>query len=588
MSEAPLGSILDLLKEKKIISDEESAAFIRRMVYKSLAREDLKALVDLLREKGVMNGEEAAGFIQNIGRTPVSAAGMEPSTTRSESVQAENGLVLPEGDRVLKGQLRDLWVKKGNRKVDFDRQFGEIRDPGEIIGRMRVMGVITPSYAEKLDSFYREKYLSGAVSTAMENKENDYIQRIRNDVSWEIDDKIKDKLKGEWWQNIRLSGDFRLRYQGDFFDGNNSELFFQPSDPTKLMNSRDNRHRVRLRFRLGLEARLFDGLEAGAGISTGTTGSLSPNTTMGDSFMNKNIVLNKAFLKWSPLPELNFWGGRFENPFFYTDLVWYPDLFFDGIAVQYRPQLTSEWSLFVNAGAFPLQEVELSSHDKWLFGGQAGAQFRRGDRLSAKLGVAFYDFENIVGVANDPAQPGLKDFTAPQYQQKGNTLMDIDPTDNGSDNTGIKTAYASEFRELNITGSLDIGFWHPAHVILIGDYVYNFGFKRKDVNARTGKDVKKDVKGFQLGTIVGYPSVKDFAEWKVLLFYKYLESDAVMDAYTDQDFHLGGTNAKGWIVGGDFGLYKNVWLSARWLTANEISGPPLGIDVFQFNLNAKF
>jgi hypothetical protein len=73
-----------------------------------------------------------------------------------------------------------------------------------------------------------------------------------------------------------------------------------------------------------------------------------------------------------------------------------------------------------------------------------------------------------------------------------------------------------------------------------------------------------------------------------LLFYKYLESDAVMDAYTDQDFHLGGTNAKGWIIGGDFGLTRNVWLSTRWFTANEISGPPLAIDVFHFNVNAKF
>jgi hypothetical protein len=74
----------------------------------------------------------------------------------------------------------------------------------------------------------------------------------------------------------------------------------------------------------------------------------------------------------------------------------------------------------------------------------------------------------------------------------------------------------------------------------------------------------------------------------VLLNYKYLEADAVVDGFTDSDFHLGGTNAKGWIVGGDMGLAKNVWITTRWLTANEISGIPLSIDVFQLNLNAKF
>jgi hypothetical protein len=304
---------------------------------------------------------------------------------------------------------------------------------------------------------------------------------------------------------------------------------------------------------------------------------------LGDGFNNKSIVLNKAFLKWSPTSDFTFWGGRFVNPWFYTDLVWYPDLNFDGIAVQYSHQLAPDWSLFLNAGAFPLQEVELSARDKWLFGGQLGFKYKHLDNLCAKLGVAFYDYENTVGIANNPAQPGLTDWTAPPFQQKGNTYFNI-----STNPSAPKYAYASEFRELNITGSLDLGYWQPTHVVLIADYVNNLGFNQKDVIARTGANVNKEVEGYQLGFTVGYPTVQNFAEWKGLLFYKYLEKDAVMDAYTDQDFHLGGTNAKGWIIGGDFGLTRNVWLSARWFTANEISGPPLGIDVFHFNLNAKF
>jgi hypothetical protein len=591
-NDSPVGRILDLLKEKKIISNEESAAFIRQMVYKTLAREDLKALVDLLREKGVVTGEEAASFIQNVARTPLSEEG-KGSVTQAPvaKVQEANQLVLPSGDKEFIRQLRELWIRKGNRGVDFDTQFGDIKDVKELIDRMRVIGVITPAYATKLEEFYREKYLSGAVTTVMENKEQDYIDQIRKNTAWEIDDKIKNILKDEWWQNIRLSGDFRLRYEGDYFDKNNA-LFAQPANPTQIMNSKINRDRIRLRFRLDVDAKLADGFEIGAGLATGSTSNPSPNATLGDGFNNKSIVLNKAFLKWSPTPNLTFWGGRFVNPWFYTDLVWYPDLNFDGIAVQSSTQLTADWSLFLTAGAFPLQEVELSSRDKWLFGGQVGVKYKHLDNLCAKLGVAFYDFEHTVGVVNDPALPGLTDWTAPPFQQKGNTLMDIDPTANGTNNTGIKTAYASEFKELNITGSLDLGYWYPAHVVLIADYVRNLGFNLKDVIARAaslnGGFVKEEVDGYQLGFTVGYPTVQNFAEWKGLLFYKYLGSDAVMDAYTDQDFHLGGTNAKGWIIGGDFGLTRNVWLSARWFSANEISGPPLGIDVFHFNLNAKF
>lgn len=581
-SDTAVGSILDLLKEKKIISDKESVAFIRQMVHKTLAKEDLKALVDLLREKGVVTGEEAAGFIQKLAQTPspVEEKGtvMQAPVAR---VQETDKLVLPSGDKEFIKQLRELWIKKGNRGVDFDTQFGDIKDVEEIIGRMRVQGVITPAYASKLIDFYREKFLSGAVTIVMENKEKDYIDQIRKNTAWEIDEKIQNILKDEWWQRIHLAGDIRLRYEGDYFDKNNGD-FLQPANPTQIMNSTVNRERIRLRFRLDVNAKIADGLEIGAGLATGSTSNPSPNATLGDGFNNKSIVLNKAFLKWSPTPNLTFWGGRFVNPWFYTDLVWYPDLNFDGVAVQYNRQLAPDWSLFFTAGAFPLQEVELSARDKWLFGGQIGFKYKRSENLTAKLGVAFYDFEHTAGVVNDPAHPGLTDWTAPQFQQKGNTLMDIDPS------SAIKTAYASEFRELNITGSLDVGNWHPTHVVLIADYVKNLGFNQNDVSARTGDIVKKETDGYQLGFTVGYPAVQNFAEWKVLLFYKYLESDALMDAYTDQDFHLGGTNAKGWIIGGDFGLTKNVWLSTRWFTANEITGPPLAIDVFHFNVNAKF
>ena len=111
---------------------------------------------------------------------------------------------------------------------------------------------------------------------------------------------------------------------------------------------------------------------------------------------------------------------------------------------------------------------------------------------------------------------------------------------------------------------------------MIADYVSNLGFNQNDVNARTGTDVKKEMEGYQLGLTVGYPTVQNFAEWKGLLFYKYLGSDAVMDAFTDSDFHLGGTNAKGWIIGGDFGLTRNVWLSSRWFIGQRNFRPPSG------------
>ena len=94
--------------------------------------------------------------------------------------------------------------------------------------------------------------------------------------------------------------------------------------------------------------------------------------------------------------------------------------------------------------------------------------------------------------------------------------------------------------------------------------------------------------GFYVRTTVGNQKISERWDWNVMLGYKYLESDAVPDAFTDSDFHLGGTNAKGFIVGGSLGIAKNTSLAMRWLSADEVTGPPLSIDVFQLDLNANF
>jgi hypothetical protein len=88
--------------------------------------------------------------------------------------------------------------------------------------------------------------------------------------------------------------------------------------------------------------------------------------------------------------------------------------------------------------------------------------------------------------------------------------------------------------------------------------------------------------------VVGMPGMLLRDDWQLSVAYRYLEADAVVDAYTDSDFHMGGTNNKGIILGAQYGLGRNTWLSARWLSSNEISGPPLSVNMVQVYLNAKF
>jgi hypothetical protein len=100
--------------------------------------------------------------------------------------------------------------------------------------------------------------------------------------------------------------------------------------------------------------------------------------------------------------------------------------------------------------------------------------------------------------------------------------------------------------------------------------------------------VKSGPNAFMIRATYGDPEPYGFGQWNVELGYKHIAADAIPDAYTDADFHLGGTNAKGYFLIGTVGLYGGSNIQFRWFSADEVSGPPLSIDVGQIDLNAKF
>jgi hypothetical protein len=477
---------------------------------------------------------------------------------------------------------------------------------------LKEKGVMSEAEAAKFMRLHRKAQAAEERGTVVrlvpsekEKLKAEVVQEVKSEVKEDVKARVKEELKAEvkeemardregildkakeaipdWVKRIQWGGDIRLRYQGEFYDKNNA-LLLKPDKPTELMNTQHDRHRFRVRARLEAKVDVTPGVEVGARISTGNeTDPISTNETLGDYYNKDGIVLDRAYLKWDPAPWFTAWGGRFRSPWFSTDLVWDEDLNFEGLALRLSPQISQALKGFLTLGAFPLQEVEFSQQDKWLFGGQAGVRWEPSKNFRAVVAGGYYEFVNTVGVLNNPLRPGEKDYTAPLFQQKGNTLFDIDP------GVGIKTALASAFREMNVTGELDIGVFDPIRIVLYGDYVRNLGYDRNDVARRTGVSlVGSETDGYLAGLRVGHRKVRDYLAWQVHAYYKYLEADAVIDAFTDSDFHMGGTNAKGWVLGGELGLARNVWLRARWMTADQISGPQFGVDLFQLDLNAAF
>jgi hypothetical protein len=415
-----------------------------------------------------------------------------------------------------------------------------------------------------------------------------------------------------------------------------SGLLFSPQ-----YNVDTDRNRFRIRFRLGGDIDLDDGFKAGFRIATGENNSpVTTNQSMGlanqgqgGNFSKYALWLDRAFLKYevenhaghSLLVNM----GRFDNPFMSTDIIYDEDLGFDGLAIRGKLKLNDSIKPFVTAGAFPIfntdlnfssnQPAKFSSTDKYLYAVQGGSDLKFGKQVTAKVAAAYYYFDGVKGELSSPYTPlnaqdaGDTDNTRPSFAQKGNTYRPLrniipDATNNfGTTNQFQFFGLATDFRPVAFSGRVDFNHFEPVQVSLLGEYIRNTAFDKSAINeiavnnrgpvARLPDGTAQPM-GFgpfegtdvawMLGIRVGHPALEKRGAWNALLSYRYVGSDAVIDGFNDSEFGGSGTNVKGFTVGGNVALSPRVSLGFQWMSADQIAGPPFKIDIFQFDIRAKF
>lgn len=399
----------------------------------------------------------------------------------------------------------------------------------------------------------------------------------------------------EWLDRIVWEGDMRLRYQGEYFAPDNmAPADFESLTGRAIDNTRTDRDLWRMRVRLGMLAKLGESLGAGFRIATGTTDNpVSTNASLGRANSPQSIVLDRAYLKWDPSDRWSVSGGRMPNPWFWpTDLVWDEDLNFDGIAATFKPALTPSSGVFVTAGIFPLQSSDPKPRTpdpqaKWLYGLQVGGEWRPETGSRVTLAAGLYDFRNVEGRPN-PVGLQTNDWTAAQALQKGNSLFDLNASTGGAALYGL----ASKFRVLNVGAEAEFGRFDPFFIKLSTDFAKNLGFDATEIRTRTRLPLSEGTSAYQARVTFGRDAIRARHDWQAFVGYRHVERDAVMDAFTDSDFNLGGTNTKGYFVGGFYGLDRNVFLRLRYLSGRPIetfgNQLRLGIDVFQTDLNVRF
>ena len=455
-----------------------------------------------------------------------------------------------------------------------------------------------------------------------------------------------------WVSAFRLFGDLRVRYQGDFFPSGNDNTGGLPNfnaintgSPFDLsgnnyppeINTDADRNRIRLRARAGAEVDLGEGFTAGMRIGTGDSNSpVSSNQTLGGAnsftvnqggnFSKYSIWMDRAFIKYdaNAFSDTHIAAsvGRFDNPFYSTSIIWADDLGFDGLAVKGKYSGWDRVTPFFSAGAFPVfntdfnfasnQPSKYSSEDKWLEGFQLGADVKIAHDWTAKGAIAFYAFQNVEGELSSPFTPlssadiGDTDASRPAFAQKGNTYMALrDIVSNSSNSYGTTNQYqyyglATPFRDLALTGQVDYAGFDPYHLTLKGEFIKNVAFDAAAIDKVAVNNLGADTSSGDLGSYAGgdtawiltlnfgHPVLEKRWDWNLNVGYRYVESDAVIDGFCDSDFGGGGTNLKGYTLGGGLGLSSRVWLALRWLSADSVAGPAYKEDIIQLDINAKF
>ena len=433
---------------------------------------------------------------------------------------------------------------------------------------------------------------------------------------------------------------FQINYQainsGNPFNVSSSAVN-QPLPP--LLNTTEDRQATRFRLRLGLLANVSDDISATVRLTTGNTvNPLSPNQTVGNANNKFQLLIDRAFLNYHPLAGLNLYGGRIPNPWFGTNLVWDENLGFDGLATRYSHGVGDNVTAYSTFGAFVIENtafdfpstsaLKAGSRDASLFGFQMGADWKVDDGLTAKGAVAFYDYENLDGELSSPCVAPTNAFSCdtdesrPTFLQKGNTLFALRnlQLQTSTDPQFQYFGLASKFRILDVNGELDYRIGGPLHAIFNADVAWNTAYDAGKVLARepvnnfgpevsvpkfdsngnpvldsTGKQVVEKQQFYKGGDLayllrfkIGYPDIAERNQWNLTVGYRRLETDSVVDALTDADFHLGGTNSKGYYIFANYGFSHRAWFTLKWLSATEATGVRYSADLLQLDINARF
>ncbi len=362
---------------------------------------------------------------------------------------------------------------------------------------------------------------------------------------------------GSWIDELKWNNDLRLR--AEFFDNQDQ-------------SNQADRWRFRYRLRLGFEAKFVEWATLGMRLASGGTDDpVSTNETLDDMFQNDTITIDLAYATVRPLNAkwVAITGGKMNNPIwqpsFNSPLVYDGDLTPEGVAEQLTWKFGEDkrHALFFNAGQYAASEISRSADgDGFVLDVQGGGDFRFGKDpkkpvVRARLAGGFFWTHNIETNSLTTRSPNL-----------GNAVRVF----------GTTTNFLADFEVVSVRGDVawrlspDPFLGTPAVLTFSGEYVKNLANEYETLAGATTNVAPDQTEGWT-GQIAFGGSRKK-GEWQIAYQYKYLEADAVFDAFTDSDWGNGGTDRKGHVIKASYNLQEWWQLGFAAFLTEKISNRP--------------
>ncbi len=427
-------------------------------------------------------------------------------------------------------------------------------------GATALMALSTQSHAQSSDALI-DKLVDKGILTTKE------AQELRDESDQDFTTAFQAKTgMPDWVTGYKFSGDFRGRYDEVASTDGNSNFA--------------KRDRFRYRLRAGVVISMKDNMEVGFSLTSGdsapTTGGytggggqpLSNNSTLQDNGTKKNVYIDTAYGKWTPLNSdgwfLSTTIGKMVDPMQFTPMVFDSDWTPEGGAVQSGYTFNDHHAIVVNAGAF-VEDQEVGGADTGsvrapgLFTGQAAWNATWTQRLGTSLGIGGY---TIVNPAN------LTTANVP-YVNQGNSRT-----------TGgvLINNYSPIIGDASATYKLDTFPLYPGAfpIKVSGEFINNVGVIQNNNNNQ----------GYWVGVTFGKSGTKH--TWDISYRYEYLEADAAYDQLVDDDNgayyqnaprggaigYYGGTNIKGHLIKANYSITDSLTFTFS-CYLNELINPSL-------------